>query len=332
MASYSVKFQGCHDIKQWNADADEDNDVRISTTSLIRFRLCPSGSCSATKAAGCTAGYGDYVVDSATFMNSYFEAVKQNTEAACESYLYLSCNCEDSDDKDDGFDEEYCEYDCFNDSGMTECIDRNPYTDDEAEDDRFEIEEYMECSELEINNDNRRLEENEDEEEVKYYVGPYCANQGGAIYMGLFTDDTCTTPSTGVSFLELMGFQLPYTSSSVVKADCLTCIEPVNQDEQNDDQEDADAVSESCETMYTYSGKCENNYNGMVANPNTAACNYMDGITITRQDGIINTSSVNRSSAVATSFTVISAGAFASMAFYVWYLRTRLGVKQNTLL
>jgi hypothetical protein len=29
MNSYSVKFQGCHHIKQWNEAADDDEDVRI---------------------------------------------------------------------------------------------------------------------------------------------------------------------------------------------------------------------------------------------------------------------------------------------------------------
>ena len=61
VSGYSIKFQGCHNIKQWNAEADGEDDVRIQTTSLVRFRLCPTTTCSATKGAGCTTGYGDYV-------------------------------------------------------------------------------------------------------------------------------------------------------------------------------------------------------------------------------------------------------------------------------
>ena len=52
VSGYSVKFQGCHHIKQWNEAADGEEDVKISTSRLVRFRLCPSGSCSDSKAAG----------------------------------------------------------------------------------------------------------------------------------------------------------------------------------------------------------------------------------------------------------------------------------------
>jgi hypothetical protein len=94
----------------------------------------------------------------------------------------------------------------------------------------------------------------------------------------------------------------------------------------NNGGNDADSVSEGCEGMYTTSGKCEAKLpSGMVTYPNNNACTYMEGIRAIRQDGIIDTGST-RSSAVIFSMS------FAVMAFYVWYLRTRLGVKQNTLL
>ena len=56
IADYSIVFQGCYSIKQWNGDADDDGDVLVKTTNLVRFRLCPSGTCS----LWCTGGYGKY--------------------------------------------------------------------------------------------------------------------------------------------------------------------------------------------------------------------------------------------------------------------------------
>ena len=117
----------------------------------------------------------------------------------------------------------------------------------------------------------------------------------------------------------------------------MSCLEKQDQDQNNNnnnnnDQQDADQVIETCEMLYKTSGKCEASLpEGMVYEANNNACNYMEGIRIVRQDGIIDTGS-SRPSAVATAFIVIFAMAFAAMAFYVWYLRTRLGVKQNTLL
>jgi hypothetical protein len=63
IAEYSIKFQGCHHVQQWNDNVDEDSDVRIMTKRLARFRLCPSDQCSNDKSSGCSSKYGDYVVD-----------------------------------------------------------------------------------------------------------------------------------------------------------------------------------------------------------------------------------------------------------------------------
>jgi hypothetical protein len=342
VAGYSVKFQGCHVVKQWNDNANNENDVRISSQGLVRFRLCPSSQCSATKASGCSKGYGDYVIGMSEFLSSFYEAKSREIEYDCQYYLQNKCSCQDTDDKDDGFNADYCEYDCFNNSGMTECVDRNPYQDDgQNQNQQFNLENYMQCTAVRLNNNNnggggqRVLEQNG----ASYYVGPYCSEKGGSIYLGLFTDDSCTNAATDTTFQTLVGFELPYSTSSIVGADCVSCLEREynQQDDQNNqadanDAADIDAVSESCETLYQNAGKCENSLaSGVVDDPNTSACTYMEGIRVVRQDGIIDTGS-SRTSAVATALIVIFAMAFCAMAFYVWYLRTRLGVKQNTLL
>ena len=342
-------------MKQWNSEADGDNDVKLATKNLVRFRLCPTESCSSTKAAGCSSGYGDYIVSMDSFMDSYFEAVRQNSEYECEQFLANSCDCnEENGDKDDNFNAEYCEYDCFNNAKMTQCIDRNPYEEDEENQQQFDAEEYMECKELNIQQNRRRsrraeeaadeaeAEEDagaeeedqaaEEEEDIQYFVGPYCSYEGGEIFLGVFTDDTCTTAASEGTFTTLMGFSLPYETTSLASAACVTCLEPQENNDGGDDADDTDAVSEACENVYKTSGKCESTLpEGMVASPNDAACNYMDGISIVRKDGIIDVGK-SRNSAVATSFIVIFAMSFCAMAFYVWYLRTRLGVKKDTLL
>jgi len=337
LTGYSLKFQGCHHIKQWNDEADGDEDVRIQTKRLIRFRLCPADTCTTTKAAGCNSAYGDYIIDMETFMESYMEGKANQIEYDCQYHMMYNCDCDNDDNKGDDFNEEYCEYDCYNDAGMAQCIENNPYQDEQDEQ-QFDPEEYMVCNKINPEN-GRRLEE----EDVQYYVGPYCSEQGGAVKLGLFTDETCTIEAEGVTFKELMGFDLPYSGEddNIIDYECMGCIEKEDPEKEaenqnngngNGDQYDADQINEMCEMIYSSAGKCESNYpEGMVYNANNNACNYMEGIRITRQDGIIDTGS-SRPSAVATSFIVVFAMAFAAMAFYVWYLRTRLGVKKNTLL
>ena len=53
-------------------------DVRISTQRLVRFRLCPSDTCSMESAYGCKEGYGDYVISMEAYLEAYFEAVEQH--------------------------------------------------------------------------------------------------------------------------------------------------------------------------------------------------------------------------------------------------------------
>lgn len=83
IAKYSIQFQGCNQIKHWNKDAEDEDDVRISTKRLVRFRLVPFEKCSAYNpwmdASGIQnarnmigkADYGDYVVDMNTFVEAY---------------------------------------------------------------------------------------------------------------------------------------------------------------------------------------------------------------------------------------------------------------------
>lgn len=315
VADYSIKFQGCHAIKQWNEDAQGEDDVRIATTRLVRFRLCPSDACSDSKATGCTNSYGDYIVEIDTFMEAWMEAKQQSIEEACQKKLN-SCGCDNGDENG-----EYCEYNCFVDAGMTECVDRNPYEEDNGQQQaQFNLKEYMECKKLDAGNDDG----------VVFYVGPHCSEQGGAISLQVFTDDACTEVSEQ-SFASLMGYELPFSTESIVDSSCLSCKEIAENENQNDAY-DQDQVREGCEALYKYAGKCESNLPSSTASwPNTNACTYLEGVKIIRQNGIIDTGS-SRASATATAFIVILAMAFCAMTFYVWYLRTRLGVKANSLL
>jgi hypothetical protein len=330
LTSYSVRFQGCTSIKQWNGRAKDNSDVKVETENLVRFRMCPTSSCSANKAAGCSSGYGDYIIDMDTFIYAYLSGQETQAEYACQYYLYNTCKCDNSDDKAEDFNYDYCKYDCFNNTKMSSCIDYNPYTNTQPT--VFKLMDYIECRQIENQNNN-----NDKGGGTKYYVGPYCASQGGAIKLGLFTDDTCTDAATSTDYFTLTGSKLPYSTETetVIGPNCLDCLEKQDSTQQNEnDQVQVDYVNTMCETLYASSGKCEASLpSGTTSSSgnNNAACTYMEGIRIVRKDGIIDTGT-SRSSAVATSFIVLFAMGFTAMAFYVWYLRTRLGVKKNTLL
>mmetsp|Transcript_27425 Transcript_27425/g.79033 ORF Transcript_27425/g.79033 Transcript_27425/m.79033 type:complete len:394 (+) Transcript_27425:59-1240(+) len=303
VANYSLKFQGCHEITQWNGDADGDEDVRVSTKRLVRFRLCPTDSCQDENSAGCGSGYGDYVMDMNTFLEAYLQGVEDEKEYQCQVYE------EKCDDQCDGQDDDACDQACLTGYGMSECY--------EGEDGAFDLMDYVQCAEWAGDDGGRRLEDNGNQ----YFVGPYCGDQGGAIHLGLFTDDTCTTFSSSNSFYALSGYELPYSDQNLVNTACMSCQE--NADDDNDN--DADDVAEMCETMYQMSGKCETNMNlGGYATANEAACTYIEGVKIIREGGVIRTSTTKKSKGAA-----IVIGLFTTTAVllgaYVYYLRTKLG-------
>lgn len=264
LSGYSVKFQGCHHVQQWNDNAADEDDVRIMTKRLVRFRLCPAGECS-SDLGGCTSRYGDYVVDMETYLSSYYTATQGN---------YNNNN---------------------NNNGNG-----------------YDMSSYMTCSQFDMR---RHLAQNGNgngygyygDGDVTYYVGPYCADQGGEIRLGLFTDDTCT--SFAQSQYAIQG--LPYTQKSMVSMSCTGCAGYNGNNNY--------AVSEFCSDIYQIAGKCESKMN--IYYPNEAACSYIEGIKIIREDGVIRTSATKKSKPAA-----IAIGCFLTVAVllagYVYYLRT----------
>ena len=321
---YSIKFQGCHHVQQWNENAgdgdDGEDDVRIMTKRLARFRLCPADQCSNEKSAGCNSKYGDYIVDMDTFVASYLEAMEEEKEQLCET-VQEDCNDYCGGDEDDD-----CQYACYDGYEATSCLNQ-----DENDEEQIDPQEYAECKQIDMpdnfnynyNDDNggdRRLED----EEVEYYIGAYCADQGGEIRLGLFTDDTCTNyVSNGPGlFYSAFGYTLPYSQDSLVSTRCLDCLENANNNgEEEDDGNNNAEIKEVCTDVYALSGKCETKMS--IDYPNESSCNYIEGVKIIRQDGVIRTSQTRKSKAAAVAiglFTTLS----VLLAGYVFYLRTKL--------
>jgi hypothetical protein len=329
VSNFSIKFQGCHHVSQWNEEADDEEDVRIETKRLIRFRLCPSNECNAEKAGGCESAYGDYIIDMNTFLETYYQAVEDYNQYRCEYTSQVLCNCEDGDDKDDNFDGEICEWECYVKYGIEDTCDaRNPYVDDDQQEEEFNLAEYVECQQAKFeNNKNRRKL---DQEEIEYFIGPYCAEQGGAIFLGLFTDDTCTTfadEEGGAQAYDYLsqGSVLPYADQSIISMDCISCMEPEDFNNDGNDAEDEDEVIEMCEQIYESAGKCEEGLEqtGYLYEANNNACNYIAGIKVVRKDGII-TQVGSKANKTASIFIGIFVVAFVLLAAYVYYLKTKL--------
>jgi len=312
VSDYSIKFQGCHHVKQWNAEAEDGEDVRIATKRLIRFRLCPSNTCDDETSGGCSSGYGDYVVDMDTYLAAYVENLQQVQEWTCENLQENVCGCGDDDGKDDGFDEDDCLSSCYANNGADYCVEEEA---DDAGGEPFDLADWVVCAQTDFG-ERRRLEE-----EAQYYIGAYCSDQGSEVVLGMFTDDACSVFADSYggrsTYSSMAGESLPYSEESILGMECQTCMEPV--DANNDgDQADEDLTTEMCEMMYTYAGKCEKTG---IGDGNQNACNYMDGIKIMRTDGTIETP---KGSSSAATMIGIFAAAFFITGGYTYFLKTKL--------
>lgn len=308
ISGYSVKFQGCHHISQWNSDADGDSTVRIKSKRLVRFRLCPSSTCDSNNSAGCKSKFGDYVVDLNTFVYYYLQADAEEQEARCEEYKE-TCK-EECNSEYDAYN--YCQQQCYKDHGIRNgCGDND---DDDAANIDFDTSDYAQCAAY----------KNFYYDNTQNYIGPYCAEQGGSIYLGLFSDDTCTTFSScgETCFYNEMGFKLPYGGGeSLVDTQCHSCSENYLEKEQGAYYADDDDLRDFCKSIYDVSGKCEARMNTQY--PNDSACTYIEGIKIIRDDGVLRTSGMRKSKPAAVAIGLLSTSSVLLVA-YVYYLRTKL--------
>jgi hypothetical protein len=319
VSGYSLKFQGCHHISQWNDEANGADDVRIATKRLVRFRLCPSDSCNLNKASGCSEGYGDYILDMSVYLTYYFEAIQTYKEYECSYLKNYVCgeSCKNGNYQNGGS-ENMCMWDCYAEHGVADtCMGNNPYYQNgeynQNQGQQFAVEKYLACAAM--NNG-------------AAYIGPYCSQQGGSIHLGVFSDDTCTTFSDNTAgretYFTAMGTEIPYGTSNLIAKDCFSCKEPSENNNMGDDASDSDSTNEMCEVLYNKAGKCEEHLPfGTTYEQNNNACNYLEGIKIVRKDGTVMIATA-RANKTASIFIGIFAVAFVLLSAYVYYLKTKL--------
>ena len=292
LGDYSIKFQDCHSVTEWNGDDNTDGDgdgdgetgTRVLSRRLVRFRLCPTSSCDHNVATGCTSRYGDYVVDINTFV-----------------YYYLTAQADANDDID-----EYCEEECEDDDGAgncsAKCLKTNGYVSFNDASSSLDPADYAMCGAFD-----------------NYYLGPYCSNDGQSIHLGLFSEDSCSTfvSCDKSCFYSAYGYNLPYASTSLVSDQCLSCADGTINNGYGENE-----AREDCMYIYSDTGKCETKM--YIDYPNESACTYVQGLKFLGKDGVINSrGAVKRSTEAGAAIGLMS---FSSvlLALYVHYLYSKL--------
>lgn len=382
VSEYSLKFMGCHHVTSWVSDEQQGQgnnnngnnqgqgqnqayelnaaNGRIRTKGLVRYKLCPTDSCSAF-GLGCTTNFGEYIVDMNSFLEIYMKWRMEAESANCDLYrntcyqeCYESANAN-------------CYTKCYNKHGVNAALcsnqgnpnNQNDYSSYYGADENssygnnyFDLNKYLQCGEYDVFD--------QAGEEVAHFLGPYCADQGGDIKLGFFQDQYCTIPSTlQASYIQKqLGVTIPYTKTSLVSAECLSCeaTEENNQVEQgnggnyynyysknnnynynrngnnyynydangNRNNYWANEVNEMCATMYMRSGKCETEYSGEDAPyPEEGGCAYLEGVKQLQNDGIIRANQKTSSKAASVVIGLFT-GVALLLGGYVYYLKSKI--------
>ena len=274
LSSYSIKFEKCLNIKQY--DEDHNDETVLATQKLVVFRLCPTKG-SACSSVGCKTNYGEYVID----MDAYLESTLQHKKDEQDAYCEACQSCADAAVEDPGEGErretrvncDTCHLQCRNIDKMEE----NGYVD---------AAEYYRCKKVYKNHNTG----------VVYYAGAMCANSGTRIKVGLFTDKSCENFFDAVpdTYIKKKGqpVNLSYhlMKQTFATNDCVASCAGVDEDDEDGDGNYVELVTAKvCETLYEAAGKCEtphefasgigsnSGYYAQVANEDTV-CTYIASI------------------------------------------------------
>lgn len=284
ITGYSIKFEKCQFVKAYDDELAEDKDAEtvLATKRFVVFRLCPEGSCSS-----CNSGYGEYLIDLDTYLESTVEYFQGYQEAMCET-----CNNNCAAPADDGGQDAAAEGDGQdNADAEAAAADDAGGADDEGGAGRrrrrqlngknnYNIQVdcdvcYEECQKIENMADNDFLEatnflqcemiyDPDDDSKGTLYAGPICASNGAKIKIGVFTDDACLNlDSTKEVDDYLINNDAPAKLSHALlkmtySDTCVSCLQP--QEENNNGEQQEAKVLELCEQLYEEAAKCEKSH------------------------------------------------------------------------
>jgi len=260
LTSYSIKFEKCQFVKQYDAEedgGDDDGNGSILTTKrFVIFRLCPDSSCSS-----CDYNYGEYIVALETYLEATLEFKQEQQEEYCETCnecVEMAAEAAENDDANAEEDEDawkcnnvninYCYVECQSIENMEE----NGYVD---------ASEYAECQQLDY----------QDNYGNSLYAGAMCAFSGTRITIGIFTDEECSNYDSTLEVENYLqnddGYNIKLSyhllkqtfAADECVASCLQEDENQNNNNGDDDGEEPE-TAEICQELYEAAGKCEKDH------------------------------------------------------------------------
>jgi len=296
LSAYSIKFQGCQPVTQWVADDYTYNSYSpVQQKYLARFTLCPSDKCTSK---GCSSAMtGEYVVDLTTYAQTLLTAAGYSSN-------------KNSNNANSGNGNNLANY--YEDDGSSTA--EEEVTNEVV---AFSPVDYLSCNYY--NNQGGAYNVS-----FSGYISAYCENHK-AIKFGVFSDATCGSKMSGgaSAFKNGEGYGLPYDSDPLVSTsdECTSCATG---------GDDRGVMSQTCSSLYTYSGKCETNLMDFEY-PNESACEYIWAMSGIKGDkSTFQGAKVQTSIAASISIQVLT-GIALCLSMYVWFLSQKFTRAKNNL-
>jgi hypothetical protein len=111
-----------------------------------------------------------------------------------------------------------------------------------------------------------------------YYTGPYCSPRDEkSIFLGVFTDLYCSAITDPNVFSTITGFELPFSSKSLVSSKCHSCAKASNNNANNNNNgNNQHEPSESCTDLYENAAKCETKMD--ISSKDKSSCEFINNI------------------------------------------------------
>jgi len=235
----------------------------------------------------------------------------------------------------------------------SQCVDQDNQNNNGQQGEDFELEEVLECAKLDVdedaanyyayqnggngnnaNNDNYNYNQNQNnqQQEMEFLVGPYCSANGKSVLLGVCMDEVCSYIVPKGTYEQFnYGNALPYSSESIISNGCISCMQPVEDDGNNQNYNynngndnnynqngEEPEVLEVCERLYEDADKCESNLDVYGLWPNTMTCDFISGIKASGETRIFS-SFTHASNAAPKVFDVlfgVSTVALGGVAYY----------------
>jgi len=258
ISGYSLKFEKCQFIKQFDDELaeDEDSETVLGTKRFIIFRLCPSDNC----ASSCNYGYGEYIIDMEEYLEATIgyaqekqEEMCQLCDENCEEYYGNDANGDEGENENEDRRLDFRELA----SDCSTCMDICDLYENMADNGYVDATAFINCVEI----------KDEGDDGVALFASAMCASGGSKVKIGVFSDEECMfiEPDLNVEdyLVDDNGNQINLSHLILQKTyrsdNCISCDAGYYQDDDNVDDK-ATEVLDMCAELYEASAKCEKIY------------------------------------------------------------------------